>query len=68
LPGGSPSWPVTAGSIGYELQVKHVQPRPGGSFPRDPHILASPTLDAGYAELALTGCGLGQQEVNSFNH
>jgi len=25
-------------------------------------------LDAGYAELALTGCGLGQQEVNSFNH
>jgi len=25
-------------------------------------------MDAGYAELGLTGCGLGQQEVNSFNH
>jgi len=24
-------------------------------------------MDAGYAELDLTGCGLGQQEVNSFN-
>jgi len=25
-------------------------------------------MDARYAELDLTGCGLGQQEVNSFNH
>jgi len=25
-------------------------------------------MDAGYAELDLSGSGLGQQEVNSFNH
>jgi len=25
-------------------------------------------MHASYAELDLTGCGLGQQEVNSFNH